>query len=726
MDNTRIEILKNGNWIYLELGEDKSIRYNSVINKIGKTGTREISGSNTFSIPWTYHNVQTLGLNQFNAIELASSLNQKYEAKYYNEDTLFKIGFVVINNMDSGPININFIDEALFITEKWGATSYHDLLQDVTLSVPSAYITAIAEMTGYTASKTSVLPHLTNVSGETFPIALFPNNLNQIGDKWQIYGDGSDHVNNGINPYQSRPIFNAKAFITLACEAYGYTPIFHTSIDWATVAKTYMVTEGLNKSQYGDGGLTNVPHNTISYSSAHYLASQSGFGGIYDSQTAMRFGGLGDSISPANLVGVPYSSTDWPGVKRNSAGNIGYNFLYHQTVFVPDTAAGNVGTLRFTSTINNTLNEATYAGVFIVYKHLTHVNGYVYEMATETINNSTYFDIDITIDKSQFDDITIANKGEVQGLYVMSYKANVSNPSSGGEVMTNMLVTETASPENVISYDEYGQYVQDAVDLTHAASQDKISSLLKGLMQKDGMLMNIDSKNKEIEFFAYSAYATRRDLGGDNIVDWSKYLLEYSNPKFNTNYGNDYGISNTLGLKDPYPGNSIKIILGNQTASSSKYKDSAEDYNSKFKDVTSAQKILYTGTPYTEFAVEGDSLVELDVNLGNLQQYRYDNNTTSLGTILNLPSIYNVNFAVAPSGVSDWYNLIDNSVRVTPSFLLPLDEIKDLDLRKPIFVSQLGGYFIPEEIEQYIDSVTPVSVKLIKLNFESGGFVSRP
>jgi hypothetical protein len=89
-----------------------------------------------------------------------------------------------------------------------------------------------------------------------------------------------------------------------------------------------------------------------------------------------------------------------------------------------------------------------------------------------------------------------------------------------------------------------------------------------------------------------------------------------------------------------------------------------------------------------------------------------------LGTILNLPSIYNVNFAVAPSGVSDWYNLIDNSVRVTPSFLLPLDEIKDLDLRKPIFVSQLGGYFIPEEVEQYVDSVTPVSVKLIKLNFE--------
>ena len=148
--------------------------------------------------------------------------------------------------------------------------------------------------------------------------------------------------------------------------------------------------------------------------------------------------------------------------------------------------------------------------------------------------------------------------------------------------------------------------------------------------------MNIDSKNKEIEFFAYSAYATRRDAG--EYSDWSKYLLEYSNPKFNTNYGNNYGISNSVGLMESYPGNSVKIILGNQT-SSSKYKDSAEDYNSKFKDVTSAQKLLHTTTPYTEYTVEGNSLVELDVALGNLSQYRYDNSTTSIGTLTGLPAI---------------------------------------------------------------------------------------
>ena len=249
MNNTRIEILKDGTYVSLELGNDKSIHYNSVINKIGKTSTREISGSNTFSIPWTFHNVQTLGLNQFNAIELAASLNQKYEAKYYNEDTLFQIGFVLINNMDSGPININFIDKALFITEKWGSASYKDLLKDNLLSIPADYQTAINEMVNYSMTKVAPLSNLTNISGETFPLALFPNTLNQIGDKWQIYEDGTDHVDNGINPYQSRPIFNTKAFITLACKAYGYDPIFHDSIDWLKVGRTYMVTEGLDKGE---------------------------------------------------------------------------------------------------------------------------------------------------------------------------------------------------------------------------------------------------------------------------------------------------------------------------------------------------------------------------------------------------------------------------------------------------------------------------------------------
>tara|TARA_B110000902_G_scaffold264597_1_gene346507 strand:- start:257 stop:2383 length:2127 start_codon:yes stop_codon:yes gene_type:complete len=706
MNNTRIEILKDGIWVYLELGQDKSIRYNSVINKIGKTSTREISGSNTFSIPWTFHNVQTLGLNQFNATELAASLNQKYEAKYYNEDTLFQEGFVVINNMDSGPININFIDEALFITEKWGATSYNDLLKDSSLQISAVYQTAIDEMVNYDIDKSAVLAHLTNISGETFPLALFPNNLNQIGDKWQIFGDGTDHKNNGINPYQSRPIFNAKAFITLACEAYGYDPIFHTSIDWATVAKTYMVTKGLEKSQYGDSGIITVNHPRVTEEAPHYLVNPGGFG-VYESQVSMEFA-FGTGIVPATLTGFPASPL---GLLRTGPGDGVWR--QRRNIFVPNVSGGNVGTIRFTATVENDgSGSGANDGTFIIYKHKTTANTYIIEEAVVDTENNSTTTVDYTMDKTQFNTPTSSDAGDVIGIYLLRY--DVTNSSSGSS-MTNMDVVETYSPAGLISYDKHGQYLQDAVDLTYAASTETISSLIKGLMQKDGMLMNIDSKRKEIEFFAYSAYGTRRDLGGDNIVDWSKYLLEYSNPKFNTNYGNNYAISNKVGLSGPYPGNSVKIILGNQT-SSSKYKDSAEDYNSTFKDVVSAQKLLYSTTPYVEYKVSGNSLVELDVNLGNLEQYRYDSTTSSLGTLTGLPAIYNVNFSVATGGINAWYGLIDNSVRAKPSFLLPLDVVKNLDLRKPIFISQLGGYYIPEEVEQYIDSKTPVSVKLIKLN----------
>lgn len=706
MNNTRIEILKDGTYVSLELGNDKSIRYNSVINKIGKTSTREISGSNTFSIPWTFHNVQALGLNQFNVTELAASLNQKYEAKYYNEDTLFQIGFVLINNMDSGPININFINKALFITEKWGSASYNDLLKDNSLSIPTDYQTAINEMVNYSMTKVAPLSHLTNISGETFPLALFPNNLNQIGDKWQVYEDGSDHVDDGINPYQSRPIFNVKAFITLACKAYGYDPIFNESINWETIAKTYIVTEGLGKNKYEDGGLSRVTHPTV-LSSSHHYKFYTGFPlEVYRSQVAMVFPNeIG--ISPNSIIGFPSNPLF---VNIGSPGG----FFSKNTIFKPNVLAGNVGTITFNAIVKNTTNTAVGDGVCIIYEDTTTTNGYIIEEAIVDKSADTSTTITWTIDKVQFDSPTSANAGSVLGVYLVVWDGNAT---STGLNMSNMTVAETASPVGLISYDEQGQFLQDAVDLTYAAPTDTISSLLSGIMQKDGMLMNIDSKLNQIEFFAYSAYGIRRYNG--EYSDWSKYLLEYSNPKFNTNYGNNYAINNSVGLSDSYPGNSIKVVLGNQT-SSSKYKDFAEDYNSKFKDVVSAQKLLYSTTPYTEYKTEGLSLVELGANLGNLSQYRYASSTVSQGTLTGLPAIQNVNFSVAPSGVNDWYGLIDNAVRANPSFLIPLDEIKNLDLRKPIFISQLGGYYIPEEIEQYVDGKTPVSVKLIKLNANVG------
>jgi len=113
MDGTRLEILDDGTWVPLKLEGSDDIKYNSVINKIGSTSTREISHTNTFSLPFVSQNIKALKLNYFNHKDLAKSLNSKYESRYFVEDKLFQQGFLVINNTSSDTIKVNFIDESL-------------------------------------------------------------------------------------------------------------------------------------------------------------------------------------------------------------------------------------------------------------------------------------------------------------------------------------------------------------------------------------------------------------------------------------------------------------------------------------------------------------------------------------------------------------------------------------------------------------------------------------
>ena len=56
-------------------------------------------------------------------------------------------------------------------------------------------------------------------------------------------------------------------------------------------------------------------------------------------------------------------------------------------------------------------------------------------------------------------------------------------------------------------------------------------------------------------------------------------------------------------------------------------------------------------------------------------------------------------------------------------FLLPVDEIKNIDLSEPIYVEELGGFYIIEEIKEYTNGQTPVMVKLIKLLDDLRGIV---
>ena len=813
MENTRLEILKDGVYVPLKLRDNQPIRYNSVINKIGKVDVREISHSNTFSIPYVSQNIDALRLNDFNVHELAVSLNKKYDAKYYKEGILLQVGYIVVNGSDGDSIKLNFIDGALELTQIWGSTKYIDLLRSGNPSIPEDYKTAIAEMRDYYLANDAIAPFLSDIPNEDYPLSLFPNSLNCIGDKFQQYYDDA-RPNDSFNPYQSRPIFNAYAFMNIICEAYDYTPIFNDSIDWDIIKKTYMVADGLDKSEQDISGIETINHSTIDSTDPHY-STVNGFGNVYSYQTAMEFP-LDVGIAPNSVANFPsaplgiklpapsfftkrslfvpditetvgtiqfrasyFSSyidnelvnegdfattTFWTSTGTATINGVGdfvdqvnssitqsnilgstlgvYQLEYEVvstnggqlrlsgtnsafgTINIPSDSTGvkRVALLNnggsnlifnnnssFVGEINNISLKKVYHPIFAVWKNSTDGLPPIIEVVPTSTNNSSFLFIDSTVDKNYFDDAPAqADPDGFIGMYIVSDQESLS--SNQGK-MTNMRVTETISPPGYISYDpDTLEYLQENIDLTYAAPKKNITELLTGLMHKEGMLMNIDHTNKEVEFFSYSYYKTQ--VNNAEYYDWTKYLQEYINPSFNTQYGSQYAITNRLGLSSPYLGNTVDIVLGNQSAQS-KYKDYKENYLRGFKDVKKVDNVLNSNTPYVEYEVKGLSLVEHEEDLGTLANLDWDKN--NYGNLFGLPYIQNVNFTVVPDGVSWWYSLIDTAVRAKPTFLLPANIASKLDLRKPIYIGQLGGFYILEELEGYVDSSTPVRAKLIKI-----------
>lgn len=697
MIQKRIEILKtDGNWSEIELFSGEGIKYNNVINKISNTTERSLSHSNTFKIPWTKKNIDTLGLNVYNTTLLANSLNEKYEAKYYVGEKLLQEGFVVINNMDNGVTSLNFIDKALSLTDKWGSTTYKDFLQDDDLlsNVDSDYVAAIDIMKTYDMDKTSVLPILQNISGEDFPIAYFPNTVNCIGEKFQVDGNGI-RLEDRFNPYQSRPLFNVQAFLDMVTQAYGYTLIKNDSVDWDKVKVTAISSEKIAKGEIDEGSST-LSYPSVATSNSYWneyrqLTDQ------YTSHTAFQFpSGVG--ITPSSI------SLFAPNGVATGINTPNYGWFNNRTIFVPNLSGGSVGLITFQADFYKPNTSNVPIG-YIIFKDTTNSGGYVFQAVVVETNNSTTLKFDITINKSQFENPTVPNAGDLVGLYLTGISV-----TEDIEHMYNMVVTEEVLSGDVVTYDDFGQFEQDEPDLTHTAPLKTIKEIVNGVLQRFGALIEINAKEKTVEIFTYEAYGTKRTNG--DVEDWSDYHLEYMPPNFNTNYGNKYAVKNNIGLSNPFIGNSVDWYLGNQNVNS-KLKEFAKDYNSHFADITNLIQTNYTNTPYDEFSIEGASMLEFKENLGTLTQRRFDNSTQ--GNITGVPNLINVNYAQMPKGQEKWYNLIDESVRCRPTFLLPQVEIEFLDIKKPIYVNSLGGFYIIEEIEQYEDESTPVRVKLIKL-----------
>jgi len=337
---TRIEILKNGTWIPLRLRTNSVIKYNSVINRIGKLDTREISHTNTFSLPRVWQNTNSLGINVFSAPELARALNTKYQAKYYVEDKLLQSGFLVINNTFGASIQVNFIDESLTLTELWGSTTYPDLLKSNSLAIPADYQTVIDSMRAYDMDKNAVLTPLAEVGVRGYHLALFPNTLNTIGDKFQLNSDGV-RTDDYFNPYQSRPIFNMKSLFDLCTEAFGYTPTYDPSVDWAKVESTYMVDSGQDKNEKDEGaGSQTINWDIIP--GRQYPYYDQGVLSVKYYKTVMVY------PTEASLRPIDIANFDPPSELSNNSDN---SWNTQNCVFKPIVDAGNVGTMTFTADI---------------------------------------------------------------------------------------------------------------------------------------------------------------------------------------------------------------------------------------------------------------------------------------------------------------------------------------------------------------------------------------
>lgn len=701
---TRIEILKSGEWRELLLGNEKQIKYNLVANRIGSMSQREISHSNTFTLPYVHQNIQALEINVFSPRSLAKAFNSKCEAKYYVNDRLNQEGFLVINNTDNGTINVNFIDGALEIVEKWGSMSYYDLLNSETIELPTDYKVGIDIMKNYSMTKTAILTPLTVIPERGYNIAKFPNNLNAIGDKFQTNID-KVRLSDTFNPYQSRPIFNVKALFDISIESFGYTPYYDSSIDWQRIADTYIIEKDLSQGQKSGSSTVTTTYPTIASNKAYQYTKNKSSGQFDYHLYIVNF------VYPDEVVALyPRDLEPKYSIPNSESGTLLKDYQnLDRCILIPDTSNLSVGTMNWKAKFTQAQKSSFGHSVLAIWTK-TSGTGYTF-MSLDKTSNTTSETLEVTVNKSELLRVPQGGKDFVGVLFgAANYLANASSEVT----VADMIYTEENLPLNTISYDKYDQYEADIINLTHAAPTNTIKELLSSIMEKEGILMSFNNRQKTIKLFGYNSYLTRKEEG--NFKDWTKYHQENDIPLYNTDYGSEFGVINEIGLNSPYKGNSYKLILANQLTNS-KYSSYKTNYNKKFKDVEALSLVNNTNTPYYEYTNKGLGLVEVsNSGLGTLTQVRAEG--INQGAFTGLAQVYNVNYLNLPKAITSWYNLVDTAIRAQATFLLPLNVIKEIDLAEPVYVRKLGGFYIIEEVEEYTGPQTPVKVKLIKLLIE--------
>lgn len=749
----RVEIFKNGVWVELVLKQQK-IKYNALSNKISSIESRRINHSNTFSISYVSENIIALDINVFSPTLMAQSLNKKYVARYFIKDKLAQKGFVVINNTLRGDININFVDEALVITDEWGKVTYKQLLrglgEDITL-FPKQILcpnikNVINVLKNYETDKTKQVlgtPPSTfigddpSIDSKSIYIARYPNPLNNIGDKFNVDSTGIRKIDS-FNPFQSRPIFSLIGFLYIICQAYGYTLKLDPGVDFNLLRDTYLVNKGEDGG--GPASSSTLPSQTTTIPSAdanYYNLYTRGPGNndnegffehffIYpdDTPTIDQFGkkvGVA-SKKPSEVFG--YSPSHF-------RGKTGVNILT-QNCIVQIEDNPYLGEVIWTAKISRRApdNRFQFRRYAVKSVWLNNLGRGIEADFTTTIESDETGERRFTItgNKEQLNNTppgAVTFVGLICRIEVLNEDQNYNDFTK----ILDMKFTEKVLPKGKASYDSYGQFLQNRTNLLDLAPDVSVKDLLSSILQQQGLLITFekDSTGEQniVKLFTYGAYRNRvqeaRQGQLNKYYDWSKYHQRLIPPLFNTDYGPDYGEINEISLSNPFPGNVGRVQISTDITSKgflTKLVPLAKNQAKGLNDVSAVNAILNTD-PFFEYTLKEQGLVKcsFDQYLPGIRKQYNAELTVSNIDCSPLPLVSNIIYSdgFLPIGIKEWYLLVDESVRSQATFLLPILVLRNFDISLPVYIESLGGFYIVEGIEEYTDDVTLVKVNLIKL-----------
>jgi hypothetical protein len=748
---TRVEIFKNDTWVELVLKEEK-IKYNVLSNKIGNFEQRRISHSNTFALPYVSENIIALDINTLSPVLMAEALNKKFPARYFVKDKLLQKGFLVINNTIRGEINVNFIDEALVITDEWGRRTFKQLLHELganplsfTKSVISTnFMNIINILKNYETDKTLQVQNAPSsicsgddpsIDGSEVYIARYPNLLNAIGDKFNLDSGGNRKLD-GFNPFQSRPIFSIFGFLYIVCQAFGYRLRLDPSVDFELLRDTYLTGKSTKEgTPIKDATVFSITP-TIPTTGPGYLGSTS-FAGIgqYRSfffkypNTTVTYDSIGrktgvSSKTPNEIGGYTPSPPPSMGPYRVKVEDI------NNTKCIVEIEPNFVGEVQWTgafSGIDVNFFAYRYAVARSIWKKPT---GEVIEAPFTTQNNfvGEYEGFTITGDKSQLNNTPPGATIFVGLLLIIGIEQQgtwFNDPSA----MNYLHFQEKVLLNDKVQFDSFGQYISNRTNLLDLAPDTSIKELLSNVLQQQGLLLTFEKDSEGVQniakLFTYGAYRNKvaEVRAGDitKYYDWSEYHQRYVPPLFNTDYGSMYGEVNEIGLSSPFPGNIGRVTISTNITSQgfqTKLIPLAKNETKGLRDVSQV-KLIFNTEPYYEYTLSEQGLVSCSFNefLGGVRKQYNAELAVSTIDCAPLPKLSNVIYAdtFLPIGIKEWYYLVDVAVKCEATFLLPILVLQTLDLSIPVFVESLGGFYIIEEIPEYTDNVTPVKVKLIKL-----------